>query len=139
MNKDFLRKECVKTFSFTTANKNRSQMTETVINGRKYLKMGDAQAVTVVGNMYKIFNNETGKLEYWLYAGMSKQNPVDRKNDKEIGYEEAQINALNNPFWTMKVTKEFGERTFRYMMTSYINNLKLDYVLTNEEIKLHNK
>ena len=139
MMKDFLRKECVKTFSFTTANKNRNQMTETIINGRKYLKMGEAQAVTIVGNVYKIYNEEAHRYEYWLYAGMSKQNPIDIKNDKEIGYEEAQLNALNNPFWTMKVTKEFGERTFRYMMTAYVNNLHLDYVLTPDELKLRNK
>lgn len=133
---DFKNKELVKTLSYTTASQNREAYSNEVINGRNYIKTGTLQAVTVVCNVYKIFNSETKLTEYWAHVGMSKQHPTDIMVNKQLGYEIANMNALENPFCIMQVNKHFGENTFRDMMRAYINDMDLEYVKTAEEIKL---
>lgn len=135
MNKEnFLSKELVNTFAYTTATQNREAYTDVCINGRKYIKLGTLQAVTIVGNLYKTNNN--GNTEYILLAGMSKQHPCDSKVNKEVGYELANENANTNPFLIMKVSKEFGKTAFRRMMHNYIDSMKLEFVKTSQEIAI---
>lgn len=133
---DFKFKELVKTLSYTTASQNREAYSNEVINGRNYIKTGTLQAVTVVCNIYKIYNSDSKMTEYWAHMGMSKQHPTDIMVNKEIGYEIANKNALNNPFCIMQVNKRFGEITFRDMMRSYIHDMDLEFIKTAEEIKL---
>lgn len=135
---DFKFKELVKTLSYTTASQNREAYSNVVINGRNYIKTGTLQAVTVVCNIYKIYNSDTKLTEYWAHFGMSKQHPTDIMVNKELGYENANKNALENPFCIMQVNKSFGEITFRDMMRSYINDMDLEFVKTSEEIKISN-
>ena len=133
---DFKFNELVKTLSYTTASQNREAYSNEVINGRNYIKTGTLQAVTVVCNIYKIYNSDSKMTEYWAHMGMSKQHPTDIMVNKEIGYEIANKNALNNPFCIMQVNKRFGEITFRDMMRSYIHDMDLEFIKTAEEIKL---
>ena len=134
-NCDFLNKELVKTLSYTTASQNREAYSNVVINGRNYVKLGTLQAVTVVCNVYKLYNSQTNMVEYWAHMGMSKQHPTDINVNKELGYEVANYNAMNNPFWVMQVNKQFGEITFRDLMRTYINDMDLEFIKTAEEIK----
>ena len=134
---DFLNKELVKTLSYTTASQNREAYSNEVINGRNYIKTGTLQAVTVVCNIYKIYNSESNMTEYWAHMGLSKQHPTDIMVNKELGYEVANNNALNNPFCIIQVNKSFGEHTFRDMIRPYIDDMDLEYVKTTEEIKLN--
>lgn len=132
---DFLSKELVKTLSYTTASQNREAYANVVINGRNYVKLGTLQAVTVVCNVYKLYNSQTNMTEYWAHFGISKQHPTDINVNKELGYEIAQFNAMNNPFCIMQVNKQFGEITFRDLMRTYINDMDLEFIKTAEEIK----
>ena len=133
---DFLEKQLVKTLSYTTATQNRDVYTNVVINGRNYLKAGTLQAVTVVCNIYKIYNTKNNMYEYWAHFGMSKQHPCDSKLNKQVGYEIAQENALLNPFCVLQVNKQFGENTFRDMIRPYIDDMDLEMLKTKEEIEL---
>ncbi len=135
--KNILEKELVKTLSYTTSNQPRNVYSNVVINGRNYLKGGVLQSVTVVCNVYKIYNSESKTSEYWAYFGMSKQHPCDTRINKELGYEIANENANINPFCILKVNKRFGENTFRDMIRPYVDDMDLEYIKTKEEIELN--
>lgn len=135
VNSNLIKKELVKTFAYTTVSQSRDAYTNVVIDGRNYLKYGQLQAVTIAGFMYKIYNSELGVNEYFLYCGISKQHPCDTKLNKETGYEQAAINAQMNPFFEMKVEKQFSDYTFRRMMTNYVDHLNLEFIKTTQEIK----
>ena len=132
---DFLNKELVKSLSYTTATQDREAYCNVVINGRNYIKTGTLQAVTVVCNVYKIYNSKTKNYEYWAHFGMSRQHPNDSNVNKELGYEIAQNQLLNDPFWIMKVEKDFNEHAFRDMARVYVDNMNLEFIKTHAEIK----
>ena len=122
-NNDFLFKELVNTFAYTTATQNRDVCTDVSINGRRYTKYGTLQAVTFVGKLYKVgtpsegyWPRENGRPEvkhnekFVLFIGMSKQHPCDNKINKQLGYEIAETNALNNPQMIIEVQRGFNYR-----------------------------
>ena len=131
---NLLSKEIVKTLVYTTASQDRLVYTPVSINGRTYLKTGELQVVSFVGNVYKVYNNETNMYEYWLHVGMSKQHPCDSKIDKKEGFEKAQENAFMNPFMIMQVNKRFGDITWRKIISAYVADMDLEFVMTKQEI-----
>ena len=138
-NLNLVSKELVKTLSYTNFSEDREVYAEVIIDGRTYYKLGTLQGVTIVGFMYKVFNSELDKNEYYLYCGLSKQHPCDSKINKEIGYEHAATNAQMNPFLIMKVEKTFGNNTFRPMMKAYVDDMDLEFIKTTQEIAKSNK
>lgn len=138
-NYDFVSKELVKTLAYTTAGQNRDAYSEVVINGRKYIKTGTLQVVTVVCNVWKVLNKETNIYEYQALFGLSKQHPDDICINKDLAYEIANTNSFIKPFIQMQVNKRFGENTFRDIIRSYIADMDLEYVKTKDEINLQNK
>ena len=136
---NWLNKEIVKTFVYTTANKDRFVYTPVSINGRTYIKTGELQVVSFVGNLYKVYNKETKNYEYWLHVGLSKQHPCDSKVNKQLGYEVAQENAFIDPIITMQVNKKFGNITWRKIIDAYYEDMDLEFVMTKSEIKNANK
>ena len=128
----FLFKELVNTFGYTTATQNRDVYTDVSINGRRYRKYGTLQAVTFVGNLYKVgcsgegyWPKEDGLIQtsknekYVLVVGMSKQHPYDTKVNKELGYEIAQTNSLDNPCMVIEVQGKFTKRRFVDLVEYY--------------------
>lgn len=142
-NNDFLFKELVNTFAYTTASQNRDVYTYVRINGRTYAKYGTLQAVTFVGNLYEIKNNNSdgdyNPSKYILMIGMSKQHPNDVKVDKNLGYEIAQNNAQQDPIIIMEVQGKFNKRRFVYLVEHYLDTMKLEFIKTKEEILLEGK
>lgn len=134
-NSDLIEKELVKTLSYTTITKNRDASADVIIDGRNYLKFGVLQAVTIVGNVYKVWNTKTKMNEYWLFAGLAKQNPVDLNCDKQIANETAMKYALMDPFMIMQVGKSFGQHSFSDMMAIYVDDLDLEFIKTSQELK----
>lgn len=146
-NNSFKFKELVNTFAYTTATKNREVCTEVSINGRKYDKYGTLQAVAFVGNLYKIDVKGEG---YWprekgpindsrqskqvLFIGMSKQHPYDTKINKELGYEIAAENALDNPIMMIEVQGKFTYRRFKNIVEDYLSTMNLEFIKTRQEI-----
>lgn len=135
-NKDFDSKELVKTLAYSTCKNDRSAYSNVVVNGRNYIKVGTLQAVTVVCDVYKLFNKKSNMTEYWACFGMSKQHPTDIQVNKEVAYEVAHTNAQINPFCVIQVNKKFGQHTFMDMIRPYIMDMDLEYVKTREEIEL---
>lgn len=143
----FLFKELVNTFGYTTATQNRDVYTDVSINGRRYRKYGTLQAVTFVGNLYKVGCSgegywpkedspiQTSKNEkYVLVVGMSKQHPYDTKVNKELGYEIAQTNSLDNPCMVIEVQGKFTKRRFVDLVEYYLDTMKLEFIKTRGEI-----
>lgn len=140
-------KELVNTFAYTTATQNRDVCTEVSINGRKYDKYGTLQAVAFVGNLYKVnvkgegyWPREKGPVKansnskYVLMIGMSKQHPCDTKVNKELGYEIASVNALDDPIIILDVQGNFTYRRFKNIVENYLSNIKLEFIKTKGEI-----
>ena len=132
-NKDFLSKELVNTFSYTTASQDRTVSTDVSINGRNYTKYGTLQAVTFVGNLYKI--NDYKNI---LVVGMARQHPCEHNINKEVGYENAYLNALNDPIILIEVQGKFTKRRFVNIVENYISTMKLEFIKTRKEIELDN-
>lgn len=131
---NFLGKELVKTFSYTTATQDREAYANVVINGRQYTKYGTLQAVTFVGNLYRVDN------KYVLFVGMSKQHPCDTKVNKRLGWEIAAANALDNPFMIIEVNSKFDKFMFNDFVEGYMDNMMdLQFVKTREEILAEGK
>jgi len=127
---DFLTKELVNSFSYTTITKNRNAYSDTIIDGRAYTKYGTLQAVTIVGNLYHdCYGNEI------MTIGISRQNPCDSKCNKSVAYESAQMKALTNPDMIINNVPEYvTEFNFGKMMSWYVDMMNLEYIKTRQEI-----
>ena len=135
-NSNFLSKELVNTFAYTTATQDRDVCTDVSINGRRYRKYGTLQAVAFVGNLYKVgvpgegYLKDDGPVQnrndkYVLVIGMSKQHPYDTKVNKDLGYEIATENMWE---WN----KEKDEAMFAACATpedfiAHLNAIKDDF------------
>ena len=149
-NDKFLFKELVNTFTYTTATQDRDVYADVSINGRRYRKYGTLQAVTFVGNLYKVgvpsggylnLNGQSTSLKsvknqekQVLVIGMSKQHPYDTKVNKELGYEVARVNSLDNPCIIIEVQGKFNKRRFVDIVEYYIDTMKLEFIKTRDEI-----
>ena len=146
----FLFKEKVNTFVYTTATKNRDVYTDVSINGRHYRKYGTLQAVAFVGNLYKVGVPSEGYLNLngqktslkpvknqektILVIEMSKQHPYDTKVNKEVGYEIAMENMLNDPIIMIEVQGKFDYYRFKNIVEMYLDTMKLEFIKTKAEI-----
>lgn len=126
-------KEFVKSFSWTSLTENREVLKPVVIDGRKYYKTGREQAVTFVGNLYKIGGQMS---KYVLYVGMAKQHPDEHNVLVQDGIDIAAENAYTNPMLVMEVFKDFDYNAFSEMMTTYWEYMPLDMLRTKEEKEL---
>ena len=131
---DFLRKELVRTFSYSTINEDRFGYINYEENGRKYTKYGTWQAVTYIGLLYKVFDKKSKVYKYIYHVGMTKQHPCDIQVDKQLAYETAYTNALMEPnitiTWDQKPSTVECMNIIRYHMC----NLRLRFVKTKAEI-----
>ena len=129
---DFLTKELIDTFSYTTITKNRNVYSDVIINGRQYTKYGSLQAVTIVGNLYEdCYGNRI------IVCGVAKQHPCDTKCEKQLAYEVAQAHALFCPDFVINTVPEYVNNfNFGNMMSWYVDAMDLDYMKTRKEIEM---
>lgn len=130
-----LTKELIDTFSFTTMNHNREGEMLVRILGRDYYKFGTYQAVTLVGNLYDVYDADVKHNKTVLFVGVSRQHPRDSFIDKETGYEEANLKSLLEPQMIIEVGEKFGQSDFINFAKAYIRTLKLKFVKTRAEIE----
>jgi hypothetical protein len=131
---DFLRKDLVRTFAYTTMNEYRGMERQVVVNGRTYVKLGQAQAVTLVGNLYKCWDPIVESYKYMLMVGVAKQHPCDLKITKQEGYAVANEHAYVSPAIVMEVDKDFNKEKFNLLAMCYIEMMHLNFVKTPKEI-----
>lgn len=133
---DYLNKEEVKSFVYSTISENRQSTKNECINGRWYTKYGTLQALTFAGRLYKVFNFEKNKHEYVLHVGMSKQHPNDSHINKQLAIEVAFDNCLMSPIIEMAFETEYIPfDMFRDIVQTYSFNLDLKFIRTREEKK----
>ena len=130
---DFLTKEFVCSYSFNNATSYRDYVRTLTIDGRQYDKHCVDTASGIVGNVYKISDDN-----YLLLVGTSRQspdyvnpNPSDLVTDL---YESASINSFSSP--SIMVVLDHYPRyvEFRDLAEWYISNHKRVEVKTAEEI-----
>ena len=129
-----LTKDFLQNYSYTTINTNREGVKEVKIDGRRYLKLGVYQAVTLVGDLFDVYDADVKRNRKMLFVGVSKQHPRDLSVDKELAYETAHLNALESPAIIMEVGPEFCGHDFRHLASTYVKSLRLQFVKTREEI-----
>lgn len=132
---DFLTKEWVRTFSYTTINKNREGFKEVVINGRKWFKHGLYQSVTLVGILYRVYDPSVKSFKMVLHVGTAVQHPSDIVISRPLAYETAETNALMNPQWTMEVGENFDKYSWYAMAEAYVNAMDLKFIKTAKELQ----
>lgn len=129
-----LTKNLLETFSYSTINQDRSGEMIVKINGRDYIKLGTYQAVTLVGNLYEIYDADVKSYKTVLFVGATKQHPRDIMVNKELAYEEANLKSLLNPTIIMEVGPNFCQHDFRRIASTYVDTLNLKFVKTRQEI-----
>lgn len=129
-----LTKEFVKNFSYTTINTDRSGVKELRIDGRQYCKFGIYQAVTLVGDLWDVYDGDVKRNRRMLFVGVAKQHPRDLNLNKELSYEIAHLNSLENPIMIIEVGPDFCGHDFRHLASVYVDTLNLSFVKTRAEI-----
>lgn len=133
-NFDFKTKELIATYTYSTIGDCRNGVQSVNIDGRWYDKYGIYQAVTFVGNIYKIYDSEEHVDKRVLVIGISKQHPCDSKIDKQLAYEVAMEYSLTKPAIIMDVPKYFRKKAFVDLCRIYENNMDLNFIKTRKEI-----
>lgn len=131
---DFLRKELVRTFSYSTINDDRSGCIDFEKDGRKYTKYGTWQAITYIGLLYKVFDKQAKMYKYIYHVGVTKQHPCDIQVNKQLAYETAYMNALTEPAITFVWDQKPTLRECMYLIMCHLYNIKLRFIKTSAEI-----
>lgn len=129
-----LTKELIETFSYSSMNHNREGEMFVRIDGRDYIKFGTYQAVTLVGNLYEVYDADVKSNKTVLFVGVSRQHPCDTTANKEVAYEEAHLKALLEPCMIIEVGPKFRKSDFLNFAKSYIRTLKLRFIKTKQEM-----
>lgn len=133
-NYDFSTKDLIDTLSFSTAKHNRDGYMRFIHNGRTYIKEGTYQIVTVVANIYKVYDVEKKKNVKVMLAGISKQSTNDRKHDKHFAESVAATYAQVSPAIVMEVPNNYTKRWFDNFMYHYVSAMDLKFVKTAAEL-----
>ena len=127
---DFSTKELIQSFSYSTMTRARFKSQCVKIAGRDYIKYGDEQAITFVGNLYQDHNYNR-----ILCIGVARQHPYDVKCDKQLAYETAAMKAMTDPDIVMYTApKKITRYNFNRMMEWYKDMFDLDMIKTKQEI-----
>ena len=130
-----LTKDLLNTWSYSTMSHDRSGYKFVKISGRDYIKLGDYQAVTLVGNLYDVYDADVKHSKKMLFVGVARQHPRDLNARKEVGYEVANTAAYEDPQIVMEVGPNFTAFNFREFAKNYIDSLDLNFVATPTELK----
>lgn len=95
-------KKLVNEYVISNISDGRETSIDVMINGRKYTKYGKETATTYYARVYKILGPSVEPTKrFLLLIGMSRQNPIDFKTDKDLAIETAAENSVVNPIITM--------------------------------------
>ena len=134
-----LTKDFVDTYSLSTIGEDRFGMRNVKINGREYYKTGYFQAVTVVGNVFDVYDLSVKQNKRVLFVGVSRQHPCDYEVSKQAAYEAANLRAWSDPTMVIEIGPNFNKNAFVAIARAYLNTLKLEFVKTREELEIAKK
>ena len=130
-------KKLVDEFVVSDIHTDRSCEKETVLdNGRRAVMKGTYCASTFVGKLYKMNGPSKNPLErYVLFVGVSRQNPIDNRQDEDLAVEMAAENAMVNPIMTIKLPTAINGDDFVRFVNPYLDTMPSKFILTSKQIK----
>lgn len=130
-------KKLVDEFVVSDIHTDRSCEKETVLdNGRRAVMKGTYCASTFVGKLYKMNGPSKNPLErYVLFVGVSRQNPIDNRQDEDLAVEMAAENAMVNPIMTIKLPNAISGNDFARFVSPYLDTMPTKFILTSKQIK----
>ena len=130
-------KKLVDEFVVSDIHTDRSCEKETVLdNGRRAVMKGTYCASTFVGKLYKMNGPSENPLErYVLFVGVSRQNPIDNRQDEDLAVEMAAENAMVNPIMTIKLPNAISVNDFARFVSPYLDTMPTKFILTSKQIK----
>ena len=130
-------KKLVDEFVVSDIHTDRSCEKETVLdNGRRAVMKGTYCASTFVGKLYKMNGPSENPLErYVLFIGVSRQNPIDNRQDADLAVEMAAENAMVNPIMTIKLPTAISGDDFAKFVSPYLDAMPTKFILTSKQIK----
>lgn len=130
-------KKLVDEFVASDIHTDRSCEKETVLdNGRRAVMKGTYCASTFVGKLYKMNGPSENPLErYVLFVGVSRQNPIDNRQDEDLAVEMAAENAMVNPIMTIKLPTAISGDDFTRFVSPYLDTMPSKFILTSRQIK----
>ena len=130
-------KKLVDEFVVSDIHNDRSCEKETVLdNGRRAVMKGTYCASTFVGKLYKMNGPSENPLErYVLFVGVTRQNPIDNRQDEDLAVEMAAENAMVNPIMTIKLPNAISVNDFARFVSPYLDAMPTKFILTSKQIK----
>lgn len=130
-------KKLVDEFVVSDIHTDRSCEKETVLdNGRRAVMKGTYCASTFIGKLYKMNGPSENPLErYVLFVGVSRQNPIDNRQDEDLAVEMAAENAMVNPIMTIKLPTAINGDDFVRFVNPYLDTMPSKFILTSKQIK----
>lgn len=127
-------KELVNEYVLSNFSSNREFSYDVMIDGRKYTKHGTETATTFYARVYKILGPsvEPSK-KYLLLVGMSKQNPIDFKTDKELAVETAAEKSITDPIISIWSAYPMDFEDVHKITEVYYNVLDHELIMTKAE------
>lgn len=130
-------KRLVKEYTISDIHTDRECAKETVNeDGRRVVFLGKRCSATFGVKIYKMNGASVNPLKrYVMFVGLSRQNPVDIKDDENLAEEIAHENAIVDPVMTCYLPKPLTLREVTEMVAPILDSLPEKLVMTSKEAK----
>lgn len=130
-------KRLVAEYTISDIHTNRECEKETVNeDGRRVILLGKRCSATFGVKIYKLNGASANPLKrYVMFVGLSRQNPIDIKDDAELAEEIAHENAIVDPIMTIYLPKVLTLREVSDMVSPILDNLPEKLVMTSKQAK----
>lgn len=130
-------KKLVAEYTISDIHSNRECEKETVNeDGRRVILLGKRCSATFGVKIYKFNGASANPLKrYVMFVGLSRQNPIDIKDDENLAEEIAHENAIVDPIMTVYLPKVLTLREVSDMISPILDNLPEKLVMTSKQAK----
>lgn len=130
-------KRLVAEYTISDIHTNRECEKETVNEDvRRVILLGKRCSATFGVKIYKLNGASANPLKrYVMFVGLSRQNPIDIKDDAELAEEIAHENAIVDPIMTIYLPKVLTLREVSDMVSPILDNLPEKLVMTSKQAK----
>lgn len=105
-------------------------------DGRRVILLGKRCSATFGVKIYKLNGASANPLKrYVMFVGLSRQNPIDIKDDENLAEEIAHENAIVDPIMTVYLPKVLTLREVSDMVSPILDNLPEKLVMTSKQAK----
>lgn len=105
-------------------------------DGRRVVLLGKRCSATFGVKIYKLNGASVNPLKrYVMFVGLSRQNPIDIKDDENLAEEIAHENAIVDPIMTVHLPNVLTLREVSDMISPILDNLPEKLVMTSKQAK----